>query len=176
MPHRIRGVDARLSRYSYLVSLLANAPVGYQIEKRFSDDTVRGVVATRCADRHVRADVRPQVGDGGAGVSRGVMASGGSAVQLAEECGRRDSPVGVLAQVCELLAGDVAVESHADPAATSDVWRPEVPVRLSCNQRCLHTVGSGAPQVRKLVVVMPLEPQRTQKPSCLARRTRERRG
>ncbi|MEJ7742332.1 MAG: hypothetical protein WKF73_07185 [Nocardioidaceae bacterium] len=36
MPHRIRGVDARLSRYSYLVSLLANAPVGYQIEKRFS--------------------------------------------------------------------------------------------------------------------------------------------
>ena len=38
------------------------APLGETIEERFTDDTVRGVVADRRADRHVRLAARPLAG------------------------------------------------------------------------------------------------------------------
>ena len=67
----------------------------------------------------------------------------------------RHHAVGVLAQLRDLRPVDIAVEAHADPAASANVGRPEKPVRRAGDKLGLRARRRGAPQVRKLIVMVP---------------------
>src|SRR5579863_7968864 len=63
--------------------------------------------------------------------------------------------VGVLAQLRDLRPVDIAVEPHADPAAAANVGRPEELVRRPGDELGLRASRRGAPQVRKVIVMVP---------------------
>ena len=66
--------------------------------------------------------------------------------------------VGVREQLTHLVPGDVTVEPDADPASMADVRRAEVPVG-GRDEGFLRARFGRAPQVRELVVVVPVRPE-----------------
>jgi hypothetical protein len=65
---------------------------------------------------------------------------------------------------------DVTVQPDADPAPVADVRGAEEPLWLRARQLLLGSRRSGAPQVRELVVMMPVRPQHDELPPCEERR------
>src|SRR5512140_2902688 len=86
------------------------------------------------------------------------------AVQPGGQPRGRDDAVGVLAELGDLgpvdLAVDLAVEANADPAAAADVGRPEEALRVGGGELLLRSGRRRAPQVRELIVVMAVGPER----------------
>src|SRR5262249_1597217 len=84
----------------------------------------------------------------------------GLAVQLGGQPGGGDDAVSVVAELGDLGPVGVAVESHANPAAAADVGRPEEALRVGRGEFLLRSWWRRAPQVRELVVVMAVGPER----------------
>ncbi len=53
---------------------------------------------------------------------------------------------------------DVAVEANPDPAAMTDVRRPEEPIGLGPCELVLGTRGRRAPQMGEAIIVVPVWP------------------
>ena len=83
-----------------------------------------------------------------------------SAIEERRQAGRGDGAVGVLAQLSDLGPVRVTVQPDADPAPPAYVGWPEEPARLGGGEFCLRSGQAGAPQVRELVRVMALGPER----------------
>ena len=83
----------------------------------------------------------------------------GLVIELGYQSAGRDHAVRVLAELGDLGPVDVAVEPDADPAPVPDVGRPEEPAGVRRGQFLLGPRRRGAPQVRELVVVVPVRPQ-----------------
>jgi hypothetical protein len=109
-------------------------------------------------------------GHGGAGISmawgcaaeitKAASVRTSLAVQKGGQPGGRDDAVGVLAELGDLGPVGVAVEADADPAAAADVGRPEEALRVGRGELLLRPRWRRAPQVRELVVVMAVGPER----------------
>src|ERR1700733_8009086 len=82
------------------------------------------------------------------------------AVEEGGQPGRRDDPVRVLAQLRNLIPVHVAVEPDADPPPAADVRRPEEPTGPGRHQLVLGSGQARTPQMRKVVGVVALRPQR----------------
>ena len=101
---------------------------------------------TRCA-RHSRASVRRP-----SRTQRGV--------ELGHELGRRDHAVGLLADLADLVPVVAPVQPQRDPSPATDVGGPEEALGLGLDQLGLHAGRRGADEVREVVLVVAVLPQR----------------
>jgi D-amino-acid oxidase len=116
-------------------------------------------------------------GHGGAGISLSwgcaaeiaasvVLAPGGRPPGIPPRTGGLPVPpsppgaIGVLAELGDLGPVDVAVEPHADPAPVADVGRAKEAAGVRRSQFLLGSGWCRAPQVREMVIVMAVGPQR----------------
>src|SRR5215470_15976199 len=76
-------------------------------------------------------------------------------VEEGHQAGGSHRPVRVLAELRDLGPVQCSVETHADPAAAADVGRAEEPAGRRRDELGLRAWQPGAPQVRKIVIVMP---------------------
>jgi D-amino-acid oxidase len=155
-----------------------------RIEPRLRGATV---VGHRVGLRPYRAEVRLESEPSGAGVLWHNYGHGGAGISLTWGCaaevtagvlarlsriqlrrvvqlrcqpGGRDDPVGVLAQLGDLGPVHRSVQADPDPAAVADVRRPEEPVRVGPDQFLLRPWRRRAPQVREVLGMVPVGPQR----------------
>src|SRR5215470_12226259 len=80
-------------------------------------------------------------------------------VEEAHQAGGGDRPVRVLAELRDLGPVEPGVETDTDPAAAADVGRAEEPAGRRSDELGLGAWQPGAPQVRKVIGVMPGGPQ-----------------
>lgn len=76
----------------------------------------------------------------------------------------------LLADPLHLFPVDVPVQPDPDPAAVADVRRPEEPAGFRDRQFLLGAGWRGAPQMRELMVVVPVGPQHDELPADEERR------
>ena len=83
------------------------------------------------------------------------------AARLIEERGQSrwcGHPVGILDEVADVVPVDLTIQPNSQPASVTYVRRTEIAVRRR-RQRVSSARLSRTPQMRKLVIVMPIRPQ-----------------
>ncbi len=181
-PHGEHGPAGRHERGRQLGPGAQNLllPNGSWLECAAIDPRLRGatILGHRVGLRPYRPEVRLESEPFGGGVLWHNYGHGGAGISLSWGCaaeitaaadrlagraerrqpGRRDHPVGVLAQLGDLGPVRIAVQPDADPAPAAYVRRAEEPLGRRRGELVLGPGRCGAPQVRELVIVVAVRP------------------